>query len=72
MIEEGKSTTKIEKERGISRQKLNQWRKKYKQLEIPIRETYGKILKIREFLEERKRNMVCHQYKVRYLVQMNT
>ena len=72
MIEEGKSTTKIEKERGISRQKLNQWRKKYKKLEIPIRETYGKILKIREFLDERKRNMVCHQYKVRYLVQMTT
>ena len=70
--EKGKSTTEVEKEVGISRQKLNQWRKKYKKLEITIRETYGKILKIREFLDEKKRNLVCYRYKAQYLIQMST
>ncbi len=72
LVEEGKSTQEVEKETGISRQKLNQWRKKYKKLEIPIRETYGKIIKIKEFLDVEKRNAVCHQYKTDYLIQMTT
>ena len=72
MIEKEKSTTEIEKERNISRQKLNQWRKKYRKMERIIRETYGHLLKINEFLSAEKRNKVCHQYKDQYLIAMTT
>ena len=72
MVEKEKSTTEIEKERNIIRQKLNQWRKKYKKMEKIIRETYGHLLKINEFLSAEKRNKVCHQYKSKYLVALTT
>lgn len=72
MVDEEKSTVEVEKETGISRQKLLQWKKRYYALKTTIRETFSKVLKVKEFFDEKKRLQVYHNWNVIFLIQMTT
>lgn len=72
MIEENKSTVEVEKLKNVIRQKLNQWRKRYYKLKNIIRETFSRIIKIKEFYDSENRIKVYHNYNIKYLIQVTT
>ena len=72
MVDNGLSTCDIENTTNISRQKLNQWRKRYFLLLSFIRETFSKVININEFLNSKNRVLVYHNWKPIFLIQLTT